>query len=147
MSYSIFTGKVDVAQSKWDSNLIYVASEYFWQCWVIVTETILNPVWTWKKRNRASKAKQSQRQQLSSCILAGKWNIKRTSKGNGNGWGTSFMQGRPSCLSDMYLLAEAGASAVRICVLSFWSQRPITTEFQLLLLPSSLPRPYHHKKE
>lgn len=39
------------------------------------------------------------------------------------------MQGRPSCLSDMYLLAEAGASAVRICVPSFWSQRPITTEF------------------
>ena len=147
MSYSIFTGRVDVAPSKWDSNLIYAASEYFWQCWVIVTKTILNPALSWKKINRASKAKQSQRQQLSRCILAGKWNIKRASKGNGNGWGTSFMQERPSCLSDMCLLAEAGAPAVRVCVPSFWSQRPITTEFQLLLLPSSPPQPHHHKKD
>ena len=43
-------------------------------------------------------------------------------------------------------LQKLVAPAVRVCVPSFWSQRPITTEFQLLL-PSSLPRPYHHKKE
>lgn len=147
MSYSIFTRRVDVAQSKWNSKFTYAASEYFWQCWVIVTRRILNPAWPWKKKNRASKAKQSQRQQLSSCILAGKWNIKRTSKGNGNGWGTSFMRGKLSCFSDMCLLAEAGAPRpVRVCVPSLWSQRPITTEFQLLLLPSSPPPPHPTRK-
>lgn len=93
---------MDVAQSKWDSNLIYVASEYFWQYWVIVTETILNPVWPWKRETEQVKPnspKTATFQLHFSRKMKYKENIKRQWK-----WvGDQLYAGRPSCLSDMYL--------------------------------------------